>query len=192
MVLKNDIHYIDNILKGDQKAFKTLVLRYQDFVYHIAFKIVKNEMDAEEVAQDAFMKAYKGLKGFSRKSKFSSWLYKITYYTAISKTRSNQRKWKHLSMDDEQIGLQLRDPGELISDLVESEQIRFINLALESLAESTQIVLHLFYLKECSIKEIIEITGISQSNIKTHLYRGRKKMLEELENLLKNEMRSII
>ena len=192
MELKSDNFYIDSVLNGDTNAFNSLVMRYQDFVFHIAFKIVNNEMDAEEVAQDAFIKDYKALGNFSKKSKFSTWLYKIAYHTAISKTRSNQYRYNQMSIEDEHKDLIQNNGTELLAGLIESEQSKYINLAFESLPESTQLVMNLFYIKEYSIKEIVEITGITKSNIKTHLFRGRKKMLEKLEQLLKKELRSII
>ena len=86
----NDQIYIDKVRAGDSSAFSYLVDNYKDMAYTIALKIVRNAEDAEEVAQDSFIKAFQQINTFQGKSKFSTWLYTIVYRTAISKTRKKK------------------------------------------------------------------------------------------------------
>jgi len=83
MSLEQDQPYIDRTLKGDLGAFTVLVDRYKFMVFTLAMRMVKNREDAEEIAQDTFLKAYKGLNGFRGGSKFSTWIYKIAYYRSL-------------------------------------------------------------------------------------------------------------
>ena len=84
-----DQFYIDKVLQGNTSSYNYLVNNYKDMVYTIAIKIVRNREDAEEVAQDSFIKAFQKLNSFKGESKFSTWLYTIVYRTAISKIRKN-------------------------------------------------------------------------------------------------------
>jgi RNA polymerase sigma factor (sigma-70 family) len=192
MHLESDIYYIEAVLDGNVESFSVLIRKYQDFVYHIAYKIVKNQFDAEEVAQDTFMKAYKNLQSFSKESKFSSWLYKIAYYTAISKTRNKFNQLHHVALDQQVDAATLNDKGSALELLKTEEQKKYINAAMERLPDNIQLVLSLFYLKECTLKEIADITDNTISNIKTLLHRGRKKLLISLDQLLKDELKSIV
>jgi len=192
MEVKNDNHYIDQVLEGNTRAYMVLIDRYKDFMFHLALKVVRNEMEAEEVAMDAFMKAFKNLREFRREAKFSNWLYKICYYTAISRTRDKARHMKVIGQEEIMTQMTGSDITESMSGLLEEEKRKFVNLAMTNLPENTQIVLSLFYLKECSLKEIAEITGFTETNIKTLLHRGRSKLLEELSILLNEELKSII
>ena len=87
MEISTDQIYIDKILQGDSNAYAYLIDKYKNMAYTIAIKIVKNTEDAEEVAQDSFLKAFQKLETFKGDSKFSTWLYTIIYRNAISKTK---------------------------------------------------------------------------------------------------------
>ena len=86
----DDNHYIDRILSGDVAAYAMLVAKHKNLVFSIALKILNNREDAEEVAQDCFLKVFQALKTFEKKSKFSTWMYRIVYNAAISKTRKKK------------------------------------------------------------------------------------------------------
>lgn len=85
-----DFYYIEQTLKGNTKAFAFLLEKYRNYVYTIAFRILKNKEDAEETAQDCFIKAYGQLSNFEGQSKFSTWLYTIVFRLSISKIRKNK------------------------------------------------------------------------------------------------------
>ena len=83
MEQNTDQHYIQKTLKGDTRAFSVLIDRYQDFVFTIVLRIVKIREEAEEVAQDVFLKAFDSLEGYRGESKFSTWLYSIAYPKSV-------------------------------------------------------------------------------------------------------------
>ena len=87
--MREDIEYIviNKVVNGDELAYRYIIDRYKNFVFNIAFKVLRNHEDAEEVAQDSFLKAYKALEDFKGDCKFSTWLYRIVFNTAVSKTR---------------------------------------------------------------------------------------------------------
>lgn len=167
-------------------AFQMLVERYQDYAYTICHSILKNSEEAEEAAQDAFIKAYRSLNKYESKSKFSTWLYTIAYRTSIDRYRTLK---KHKPLDDLTINQLQTEEGQ---DHYEKEDIyKFLNQAIDTLQEEDGIIVRLFYLKELGIKEINKITGISESNIKIKLFRARKKLKDILQQLLPFEAQQV-
>jgi len=187
---KSDRFYIDIILKGDVQAFSYLVDKYKDMVFTLSFRILKNRENAEEVAQDSFVKVYQNLKKFKSKSKFSTWLYRIVYNTAISRVRVKQ---KPTMLIDDQNYFEIEDKNQNVSKSFDIENNKMIlQRLMNKLDENDRALITLYYLDECKISEIAEITGINSSNIKVKLHRTRKKMQEELHKIMKNEMVGII
>ncbi|QMU31172.1 RNA polymerase sigma factor [Adhaeribacter radiodurans] len=191
METQPDYYYVQQVLCGNTAGYTVLVEKYKHLATTLAFKITGNKQDAEEVAQDAFVKAFRALPGFRSESKFSTWLYRIVYNSAISKTR---RKISFaVSLEDadltetelEQVGLQMLN-------LQTAEQSKYIDLALSQLPAHENLLLTLFYLHEKSVEEIKEITGLSKANIKVKLFRGRQKMYLYLQGVLKHEWKEII
>jgi len=191
MESKHDQVYIDRILSGEVNAYTFLINKYKDMVYTIASKITRNHEDAEEVAQDTFMKAFQKLDTFKGDSKFSTWLYSIVYRTAISRIR--KKEVSTLAIDDSVIINHSTDKDHEHSHaLKEEEQRYYVNKIINSLPETDAALITLYYLNENSVEEISEITGLSKSNIKVKLFRIRKKLYAELSFLLKEEIRSIV
>jgi len=189
--VKDDKYYIDRIVGGDVNAFSYLVDKYKGMVYTLSLKFLKNAEDAEELAQDVFIKVFNGLKDFKFDSKFSTWLYRITYNAAISKLRKKQIETR----DIESVSLpesQILNSYNAVNELTKQEQIKYIKLVFERLNEEDSVILTLFYLQENSIQEICEITGYSESNVKVKLHRARKTFYEELQFILKDEVISIL
>lgn len=187
---KEDRYYINKVLEGDVQAFSYLVDKYKDMTYTLAFRILKNRENAEEVAQDAFLKVYQNLGKFRSKSKFSTWLYRIVYNTAISKVRVKQKST--ISIEDEKF-YEIGDDEHDVNKSFDIENNKMIlQRLLSKLDESDRALITLYYLDECKISEISEITGYNSSNIKVKLHRTRKKMQEELQRILKSEIVEII
>lgn len=190
--MDDDIKLVEQTLRGDQLAFERLVLRYQNYVFTIAQRVLRSREEAEEVAQDTFIKVYTTLKSFERKAKFSTWLYTIAYRTAIDKARL-----KHLpidSLDADDTFLQLADaagdsPAEQVYQQSLAEQL---DQAIKRLKPTDAAVVTLFYLNEKPVKEIAEIMGLSLSNVKTKLHRVRESLKEELSQQLKAEIQDLL
>lgn len=191
MHYEEDDFYIDKILGGDASVFASLVNKHKTMAYNIAFRILKKREDAEEIAQDSFLKAYQSLKEFKRDAKFSTWLYRIIYNNSISRIR--KKKLDINSYDDE--AFEWMEPAETARELEGlhlNEQKKYVNDAINKLPEDDATVVTLFYMNESSVDEISEVTGLSQSNVKVKLFRARKKLYEELEQALKTELKEIL
>ncbi len=191
MNYREDNFYISKVLQGNLSSFAILVEKHKGMAYTLALRIAKNQEDAEEIAQDAFMKVYNSLSTFKQDSKFTTWLYKIIYNTAISRFRK-----KHIdsfSMEESSIADSVHEQNDDGLDILHhQERKRIISMAISRLKEDEGVAMTLFYLNENSIKEIEEITGFTDSNIKILLFRGRKKLLFELKKILKDEIVDMI
>ncbi len=182
---------IEKILHGDISSFSYLVDSYKDMAYTIALKIVRSPEDAEEVAQDSFVKAFKQLQTFKGNSKFSTWLYTIVYRTAISKIR--KKKLEVTDIDEYVIENHSIDFSFPQLDVLKAEeQKKYVTLAINTLSELDALLITLFYLNENTFDEIIEITGLTKTNIKVRLFRARKKLYKELSRILKTELKTIL
>jgi RNA polymerase sigma factor (sigma-70 family) len=188
---KPDQIYIDKVLQGDTNAFAYLVDRYKNLTYTVAMKIVRNHEDAEEVAQDSFIKAYSQLHTFKGESKFSTWLYTIVYRNSITKIR--KKKITTTDIDSYIIENQKSDYDfPQIEAIKNGEQKKYITEAIDNLPEMDAFLITLFYLDESSVEEIEQITGLTKTNVKVKLFRARKKLLNELSLLLKDEIKEIV
>jgi RNA polymerase sigma-70 factor (ECF subfamily) len=187
----SDQNYIDKVLGGDTNAFSYLIEKYKNMAYTIAIKIVKNNEDAEEIAQDSFLKAYNKLNTFKGNSKFSTWLYTIVYRNAISKVR--KKKIITTDIDDHVINNYQSDHDfPQIEAIKNKEQEIYVKKIIDKLPEKDALLITLFYLNESKVDEIEEITGLTKTNIKVKLHRARKKLYNELSVLLKEEAKEIL
>jgi len=183
-----DDHYIKKVLDGQTEEFRYFIKQYKDLAFSVAFSVVKNEFTAAEVVQESFIKAFENLKSFKGESKFSTWLCRIVINESFKTARKEKRT---VSETGFVTGLDYQENPVIFDELKESEQKYYINECLNRLPANECLVLRLFYLAENSIKEICEMTGWSESNVKVHLHRGRKNMQELLQRMLKTEVKSI-
>ena len=187
----DDIYYIDSVKKGNVQAFSFLVEKYQKLVYTLALKLMKKPEEAEEIAQDTFIKAFQKLNSYEGKSKFSTWLYSITYNACISELRKRRIDFK--SLDDRQVSDQDEQRmHDYYRENRKEDQEKYLNLALEKLPEDDQVLVTLYYYENQSMDEISQITGLTVSNIKVKIHRARKKMYELLHEMLKEEVYSLL
>lgn len=184
MKFQDDNETIGRVLSGDVAAYASLVAKHKNLVFSIVLKIVSNREDAEEISQDVFLKAYQSLNTFEGKSKFSTWLYRIAYNAAISKTR--KKKVEMVAIEETVITNYSTDGiGRNMNDLEENDRQLILEKALFRLPEEDNLLITLFYKNENSIDDISDITGLSVSNVKVRLHRIRKKLYEEMNGLIK-------
>lgn len=151
--------------------------------YTIALKVVSNPQDAEDVAQESFVKAYLQIKNFEGKAKFSTWLYTIVYRTAVSRLQKNQIQFQAID-DDFSENYAYEQVSSPIDTLQITERDKFVKEAVQRLPKIESLIITLYYLNENSIEEIQEITGLTAANIKVKLFRARKVLGKELQFLL--------
>ena len=185
--MNTEIQLIQNCLKGDQSALSQLISQYQNQMYSVCLSILKKPDEAQEATQDTFIKMYNALNKFNPDSKFSSWLYKIAYRTSLDYLRKRKK-----TVDIEEVAFsmennELNNEDVLINDELSKQLLNAINL----LNPEEAGIIRMFHLEEMSVKELADITGMSISNVKVKLFRGRKKLAEiiktrysELENYL--------
>jgi len=192
MAYRDDSYYIDRVLKhSDAAAFAGLVNKHKTMVYNIALRITKSREDSEEVAQDAFIKVFQALSQFKGDSKFTTWLFRITYNIALSKLR--KKSLVSGSVDDDNFIEQADESAfDAVSKLRSNEQKKYISEALTELNDTDQLLITLYYMGDHSVDEIAEITDISATNVKVRLFRSRKKLHEILQKNLKEDLHSII
>lgn len=188
---QQDNIYITKVLEGDRNAFAYLVDKYKTMVYSLALRLVKDREEAEEISQDAFIKAYQSLASFKGKAKFSSWLYRIVYNTAISKLR--QQPAGRVSLDESNIADTLYiESKENYDTLSAEERKKYLEKALDSLDRDEKMFVILYYYEERDLDEISTIAGLTKTNTKVKLFRARKKMLTVLQSYLKEETYNLL
>jgi RNA polymerase sigma factor (sigma-70 family) len=188
---QTDQDLIAEVLMGNTTVYTELVKRHQRFVFTMALRFAKNREDAEEIAQDCFIKAYRALGTYRQTAKFSTWLYTITYTTAMSFLR--KRKLETQSIDEEN-GIQLESQiSDFNANLVEKKSGHvWLNKAIDLLMPEDALIITLFYMGEQSLEEIGMTMGMSSNTVKVKLHRARAKLKELLEGLLKDEVKELL
>ena len=180
ITLEEENRLIDQILAGDEKAYAKLVDRYKSYAFTIALKITGNKADAEEVAQDAFIKAFHYLKGFKRGARFSTWLYRITFNTALSHKRKNKQSFYSIEHS-------MNEAADEEKPMEKMDKRHFIDKALNRLNEADRLSLQLFYLKEFSLDEVADMMGQKMNTTKVRIHRARQRLADELTQILQKE-----
>ena len=171
---KDESYIITRILAGKTEEYAYFLDTYGQPVFALIVRMVNSEEDAEELTQDAFMKAFEHLSAFNGKSSFSTWIYRIAYNTALSflrrknveQTVIDENSWSQIS--DTQIDDALNNDSE--------EQIEKLQQALTKLTAEERALVTLFYEEERPIQELAHILNLNEGNIKVKLHRLRKKL----------------
>jgi RNA polymerase sigma-70 factor (ECF subfamily) len=188
----SDIELIEQTLGGNQAAYADLIKRHQRFVFTLALRFSKNREDAEEIAQDCFIKAYRSLSNFQRQSKFSTWLYSIVYTTAMTFLR--KKRVDTDSIDDENTYIQLENSSSIhdVNSAENKSRSYYLNQAITQLLPDDAAIITLFYMGEQSLEEIGNTLGIEPNTVKVKLFRARQRLKEKLERNLKHEVKELI
>ncbi len=190
--LATDLELINSILAGNTSNYAVLVSRHQRFVFTLALRFAKNREDAEEIAQDCFIKAYKALGTFKQTSKFSTWLYTITYTTAMTYLR--KKKLNSTSIDDEAQVFELANTNQAFeANTVERKSsYKYLNDAIAMLLPDDAAIITLFYKAEQSLEEIGAALAMDPNTVKVKLHRARHRLKDKLQFLLKDETKELI
>ena len=188
----SDIELIEQTLVGNQSAYADLVKRHQRFVFTLALRFAKTREDAEEIAQDCFIKAYRSLNSFQRQSKFTTWLYSIVYTTAMTALR--KKRVDTDSIDDENTYIQIENQtsGYDVNNVENKSRSYYLNQAIAQLLPDDATIITLFYNGEQSLEEIGQTMGIEPNTVKVKLFRARQRLKEKLERNLKHEVNELI
>ena len=187
----NDSEIIQRVLAGDHQAYGELVERHKDYVFTLVLRIVRVREDAEEVAQDVFIKAYRYLADFKGNAKFTTWIYTIANNTSISFLR--KKRPETVSMDDEKVfaAADHRDSGMKADQVEQKSRQAMVNRAIGMLSPDDARMITLFYKGEQSLEEIATVLGIETNAAKVRLHRARTRLKEKMETYFPAEVRDL-
>ena len=187
----NDAELVEQVLNGNNNAFRFLVSKHERLVVHIVGRVVQQHADVEDMCQEVLIKVLRNLKLFRGESKLSTWIATIAYNTSISHIRTKKR-WGENSLDDEEMNLNWEKGNIYTPQIMEKEEAKkYLLQLIELLPANYRMVLTLFHLEEFSYREIEEITGMPEGTIKSYLSRARKLLKEKMEKVVEVEKTNI-
>jgi len=184
--LQTDVELVELARRGDTEAFGQLIDRYQQKIYNLTYHMTSNREEAEDLAQDAFLRAYKALDRFKGKSSFYTWLYRIATNRTLNHLKKRKKRWAY-SLDDVDAGIE-RDPtlvelsakqsprrGASLAELQEK-----LNEALMTLSEKHRTVVVMHDIEGVPHDEIADVVGCSSGTIRSRLFYARQQLQAEL------------
>lgn len=176
---------VTRILGGDLPAFGLLVQQYQQLVFYIIDRLIKNDEDKKDVTQEVFIKVFKSLKRFHFESKLSTWIASIAYRTALNYLRDHPREKIAIRADEmDDLALSHPHPGSLL----EGKDIKaYLFKCMEEMPAPYKMVILLYHINSFSYEEIAEVMGLPEGTVKSHLFRSRKLLKERLKPYLSDE-----
>lgn len=188
----SDTELIQQTLGGSQPAYAELVKRHQRFVFTLALRYTKTREDAEEVAQDTFIKAYRSLSSFQGQSKFTTWLYSIVYTTAMTFLRKKRIDTDSLDDEDNFVQVEGSAPAYDVNNAENKSRSFYLEQAIGQLLPDDAAVITMFYKGEQSLEEIALAMGMEANTVKVKLFRARQRLKEKLERNLKHEAKDLL
>jgi RNA polymerase sigma-70 factor, ECF subfamily len=167
--------------RGDTNAFARIVQRYQTPVYNLAYRMLGDPAEAEDAAQETFLRAYAQFRRYRADRKFASWLLSIAAHYCIDRLRRRKFQWLSLDTENVQESLPTCAPGPE-EMAFEHEREAEIQQLLQRLPPASRAIVALKYWNDLSMEEIAQVTGDSVSNVKVKLFRARQAMARELEH----------
>jgi RNA polymerase sigma factor (sigma-70 family) len=177
---------IQSVIKGDAYGYRRFVKQYERLVFYVVSKLINNDDDVQDLAQDIFIKVFKNLPKFKAESKLSTWIGQIAYREAVNYLRKRNR-YNDYSIDEftaNQLTEKSQNPEE---KSISNDRGAMVRAAVAKLPERYRHVVVLYHLDEYSYQEISEITEMPEGTVKSYIFRGRKMLKEYLSAVLKNE-----
>lgn len=186
-----DSELIERVLKGEQALYAEIVKRYQNFVFSVTLRYTQSREDAEEIAQDTFIKAYRSLADFRGASKFSTWLYTIVTTTCITFLR--KKRIDAHSLDNERVFelVDSQDSGLSANQVEQKSRTAMVQNAIQLLSPDDAKIILLFYKAEQSLEEIGQIMGLEPNTVKVRLHRARQRLKEKMERHFSQEVKDL-
>ena len=181
---------IEKSIQGDSESFEKLILSCEKKVYNIALKILGNEADAYDAAQDTFIKVYKNLEKFKGNSSFSTWVYRITSNVCLDIIRKNKNKKntvsidKEIEFDDSDATFEIEDRNaDTEEKILEKERSEALHKALSRLNPEQREILVLREFQNLSYDEIAKVLDLNVGTVKSRISRGRERLREKLKKI---------
>ena len=179
---------IEQARNGRQTAFAMLVKRYEQYAFTLALRFVKNREDAHEVAQDAFLRAFRYLPDFRGDAKLTTWLYKIVYSTSLNFLRKQNPDIQSIDDDDRPVKLPDEGTPDPSQAMEREDRNAALQRAIQMLSPDDAGIITLFYLYEHSLEEICQIMDMTMTNAKTKLCRARQRLKGIVEGRFSTEI----
>lgn len=176
----DDLEYISRVLQGETKAFEVLIEKYQLLIKKLAYNYLHHTEDVLDASQDIFVEIYKSLPRFDLSKGFLPWLYSV----ALNTLKKKYRKIKGHTLVIKKAQEQKREDIEKNEIHNRAQEDRMVvKEAVHKLPEKLREIIILYYYENLKVSEISEITGLSDENIKSRLFRARKKLKEDLQDM---------
>ncbi|MBN1815139.1 MAG: sigma-70 family RNA polymerase sigma factor [Anaerolineae bacterium] len=174
---ESDAALVARARQGDQAAFEQLVRKHQRYAFNVAYRVLQDTTEAEDVTQEAFVRAWRGLPGFRGQAQFTTWLYRIVHNLCLNRLP----KLRHDLLQIEPLEDMLDDSTPSPPDLFETqEQMTFLHAELERMPEKYRLVLSLRYLQHLSYEEIAAALDVPTGTVKTHIHRARRLLADRV------------
>ena len=176
---QQDSNWLSLLRSGDHNAFAEFIEKYKELVFLCCRRLGLRQDEAEDVASETFLAAYKGLRRYSGQAELSTWLWSIAYRQAVNHLRKNRREWQLDVEPDEQIASNKEQ--EPPASLQRQEQQEIVWQAVSRLPRLWAMAVVLYYREEKSIADIAKIMRARENTVKTYLFRGRERLKQMLE-----------
>ncbi|TNE53094.1 MAG: sigma-70 family RNA polymerase sigma factor [Bacteroidetes bacterium] len=185
----SDETLIQQAIKGRQSACAMLVKRYEKYVFTLVLRMVKNREDADEVAQDCFLRMFRYLPEFRGDCKFTTWLYKIVYSTSLNHLRKKNLDTR--SLDDAERPIDVADESTLnaAASMEREDRNAALQEAIDMLSPDDANIITLFYLYEQNLEEICQVMDLTMTNAKTKLCRARQRLKTVIDTRFSAQIR---
>lgn len=187
MTIHQELELIQDVISGNTQAYACLVDRYKDLVFTLALRMMKHREEAEEVAQDTFVKVFKSLNKFKGDSKFSTWMYRITYNTCLDRIKSNKMAYREVEIN-EFTERQLGSLENALEQMIKEERETVVKDCIAQLPDQDSFLMTLYYYEDLSLDEMSQIVNMTPNHIKVKLFRSRKKLASILKANLEPEV----
>lgn len=191
-VSKTDAEIIEDVRAGNSRAFAFLIDRHKDRALTLALRFMGDHREAEEILQDAFLKAFRNLGQFRGESQFGTWFYRILYNLCMTRLRRRMSAPQMLDINDETMldSLPAEEDDMTFEERFESRDLlRFLSLEVDALPAQYKSAVTLYYVQDMSYEEIAAVMDIPLGTVKTCLFRGRNLLRKRISMRLKKEVK---
>ena len=184
--------WIEEALRGDVQAFERIVLAYQKKVFNLAFRMLGEREEAEDLTQEVFLNVFRHLSKFRGKSQFSTWIYQVTLNHCRNRIKYLKRRYHHakesldspVATEEGSVDKDLKDPGDIPEEVLFKQEVQtLVHRALGMLREDYREVVVLRDIQGMSYQEIAKVVGLPEGTLKSRLHRARMELKEILERM---------